>query len=183
MANFDLSLIKKEIRTSIRQQKKLLSPEEILRLSQHLLSKVEMLDCFVRANTVLAYWSLPDEVHTHDFVLRWHGVKKIVLPVVAGNDLELRVFEGLNAMAQSRSFGIMEPVHGELVSPENIDFALIPGVAFDRMGNRLGRGKGFYDRILHRIGACKVAVGYPFQLVGSVPVEGHDAPVDLVICN
>ena len=101
-----------------------------------------------------------------------------------GNDLELRLFEGAEQLEQSNHFGIMEPKTGKIVDPKEIDFAIIPGVAFDKKGNRLGRGKGYYDRLMPQFKEItRVGVGYEFQLVESVPVTQFDLPVDIVICN
>jgi 5-formyltetrahydrofolate cyclo-ligase len=87
-------------------------------------------------------------------------------------------------MEEESFFGILEPKTGKLVDPAEIDFAIIPGVAFDKKGNRLGRGKGFYDRTLHKLTrAIKVGIAYEFQLIDSVPVSEHDIPVDKVIFN
>jgi 5-formyltetrahydrofolate cyclo-ligase len=78
----------------------------------------------------------------------------------------------------------MEPT-GPLFAPENydeIELALIPGMAFDRAGHRLGRGKGYYDRLLPRLKAQLLGICFPFQLLDEVPAESHDIPVGEIIC-
>lgn len=175
---------KKQLRKTIRQKKKMVGTEEAKAKSQLVFAKVEASDKFLEAKVVLAFWSLPDEISTHNFVVKWSTSKKMVLPVVVENNLELRIFTGTEMLVQSDGFGIMEPTTGQLVNPSDIDFAIIPGVAFDKKGNRLGRGKGFYDRLLPQLGkTTTVGVGYEFQLVESVPVAEFDLPVDMVICN
>ena len=175
---------KKQLRKTIRQKKKMVGTEEAKAKSQLVFAKVEATDKFLEAKVVLAFWSLPDEISTHNFVVKWSTSKKVVLPVVVENNLELRIFTGTEMLVQSDGFGIMEPTTGQLVNPSDIDFAIIPGVAFDKKGNRLGRGKGFYDRLLPQLGKITtVGVGYEFQLVESVPVAEFDLPVDMVICN
>lgn len=100
-----------------------------------------------RHHIVLLYYSLKDEVDTHEFVRKWSREKRILLPVVVGDDLELRVYTGPEDLATG-SYGIEEPT-GELFTDyAAIDFVAVPGVAFDNAGNRLGRGKGYYDRLL-----------------------------------
>lgn len=175
---------KEQLRKTIRQKKKMVGTEEAKAKSQLVFAKVEASDKFLEAKVVLAFWSLPDEISTHNFVVKWSTSKKMVLPVVVENNLELRIFTGTEMLVQSDGFGIMEPTTGQLVNPSDIDFAIIPGVAFDKKGNRLGRGKGFYDRLLPQLGkTTTVGVGYEFQLVESVPVAEFDLPVDMVICN
>ncbi len=175
---------KNQLRKEIRQLKKQVDAEASKQKARIVFAEVETLEEFKQANVVLAFWSLPDELPTHDFVTKWSSNKKIVLPVVMGNDLELRLFEGGEQLEQSKHFGIMEPKTGKIVDPKEIEFAIIPGVAFDRKGNRLGRGKGYYDRLMPQFKEItKVGVGYEFQLVESVPVAEFDLPVDMVICN
>ncbi len=172
---------KNAVRKAMKEKKRGLSEEKKLNDSELIFNRVESLTQFKEAKTILAYWSLPDEVNTHRFVAKWANQKSIALPVVVGDTLELRFFNGLNNLVTSDSFGIKEPVAEELVTPEEIDLAIIPGVAFDRKGNRLGRGKGFYDRFLNQTKAYKVAVGFDFQILEEIPVASFDVPVDIVV--
>lgn len=172
---------KKELRKLIKERKKTFAPENAIVDSEKIFSQVESLPQFKEAEVVLAYWSLSDEVITHSFILKWAGKKKIVLPIVIGETLELRAFNGVETLVTSDSFGIQEPKTEVLVDPKEVDFAIIPGVAFDKKGNRLGRGKGFYDRFLNQTKAYKVAVGYDFQILDEIPVSSFDVPVDIVI--
>lgn len=176
--------LKKNIRKTIKSIRLSLSPIDAKRKAQLVFAEIESMEQFRRAKTVLAFWSLPDEIDTHDFVIKWAAQKRIVLPVVVGDELEFRLYKGVEYLEKSSGFGIMEPKTGELVDPKEIGFAIIPGVAFDLKGNRLGRGKGFYDRTLPKlINAVKVGVAYEFQLIDSVPVSEQDQPVDFVIYN
>jgi 5-formyltetrahydrofolate cyclo-ligase len=177
----DINSRKKELRKQIKEKKKNFSPERAIADSNRIFNQVELLPNFVRAKVILAYWSLPDEVITHNFILKWAKEKTIALPIVIGDTLEIRLFKGLNSLVTSSSFRIQEPLTEELVDPLKIDFAIIPGIAFDRKGNRLGRGKGFYDRFLKQTKAYKVAVGYDFQILDDIPVSPLDIPVDMVI--
>ena len=68
-----------------------------------------------------------------------------------------------------------------MTDPSEIELIIVPAVAFDRNGNRLGRGKGFYDRLLQTTSATKIGVGYDFQLIEEIPAEPHDIPMDMVI--
>ncbi|MDY3788325.1 5-formyltetrahydrofolate cyclo-ligase [Bacteroides fluxus] len=149
--------------------------------SAEILATLEAHPAFRAANTVLLYYSLNDEVDTHDFVKKWSKSKQILLPVVVGDDLELRKYTGPEDLATG-SYGIEEPT-GELFTDyADIDFIVVPGVAFDLKGNRLGRGKGYYDRLLPRIpSAYKAGICFPFQIVEEVPAEPFDIRMDEVI--
>lgn len=151
--------------------------------SAKILAALEAHPAFRAANTVLLYHSLADEVDTHAFIGKWSGEKRILLPVVAGDELELRIYTGTDDMAKG-SYGIEEPT-GEVFSDyAAIDFIVVPGVAFDSKGNRLGRGKGYYDRLLPHIpSAYKAGICFPFQLVEEVPAEAFDIRMDTIITS
>lgn len=126
------------------------------------------------------YYSLPDEVQTHDFVEKWRGKKNILLPVVVGDDLELRTYTGRQELSEG-AFHIDEPTGRTFTDYDAIDLVIVPGVAFDNNGNRLGRGKGYYDRLLPRIRAHKIGICFPFQLVKEIPTEPFDKKMDKII--
>lgn len=135
------------------------------------------------ADTILMYYSLPDEVFTHEVIntLVAEG-KTVLLPVVLnGEDMELRLYRGTEDLRMG-SFGIMEPVGKPFRNYSDIDVAVIPGMSFDNHGNRLGRGKGYYDRFLtnipqaHKIGMC-----FGFQKVDEVPTEETDVRMDEIL--
>lgn len=177
----DINSRKKELRKLIKERKKNFLLENSIIDSEIIFNKIELLPQFIQAKVVLSYWSLPDEVNTHRFIQKWATEKKMVLPIIVGDTLELRAFCGTEELIKNSSFGIHEPVAGELVDPVDVDFAIIPGIAFDKKGNRLGRGKGFYDRFLKQTNAYKVAVGFDFQILDNVPVSSFDVPVDIVL--
>ena len=176
-------VLKKEIRKQIRHAKSCQTASQLLAESAVITEKIKALPEIKEAHTILCYYSLPDEVDTHAFVeeLRTTG-KTVLLPKVTGDGImELRRYDGKDSM-HIGAYGIMEPVGSLFTNYEDIDVALIPGVAFDKGGNRLGRGKGFYDRILPSLkNARKIGVCFPFQYIASVPAEKHDIPVDQVI--
>lgn len=172
---------KKLLRKKIKELKQSLAPEKNIVYSKQIFERIESFADFINAKTVIVYWSLPDEVSTHDFIMKWSTNKRIALPIVVGENLEFRLFADLNSMEKSGSFGILEPQTGERIDPQDIDFAIIPGLAFDLKGNRLGRGKGYYDRVLSQIKGTKVGVVFSFQIVDEVPVTSFDIPVDFVV--
>lgn len=146
------------------------------------MTQVEQLPQFERAQTVLLYWSMDDEVDTHPFVERWYRRKKLLLPCVEGDHLLLRPYTGPECMQAGAQFGIGEPTGTVFDRLEEIDMIVVPGVAFDRRGNRMGRGRGFYDRLLSTTPtAYKVGVAFDFQMFDAIPVEPFDMPMDKVI--
>lgn len=173
---------KRILRQSIRTIKASHSREELEALSLSLLQRLEQHPRFLEAHTILLYHSLPDEVDTHAFINRWCSQKEIILPTVVGDDLELHRYTGPHSLRLG-SYGIMEP-SGELFTDfARITLAVIPGMAFDQQGNRLGRGKGYYDRLLPRLThAYKLGLCFPFQLLTEeIPHEPHDCRVDEVL--
>lgn len=174
---------KKELRRQIKELKHKVSIEDKKRKSLMILNRIEQLIEFKTSKTLMLYWSMDDEVHTHDFILKWHKEKVIILPVVKGDELELRIFTGKDNMTTGQSFGISEPKGEKFNKPEDIDLILVPGIAFDNNNNRLGRGKAYYDKLLKKTKAYKIGICFDFQLIESVPVDEHDVRMDLVISD
>jgi 5-formyltetrahydrofolate cyclo-ligase len=173
---------KRELRQQIARQKSLYSKSELTKLSAPIITLLESHPLFLEAKVVLLYHSLADEVCTHPFIEHWSARKTILLPLVSGEQLELRVYSSANL--RPGSFGILEPTGSALFTAyDQIDLAVVPGVAFDRKGNRLGRGKGYYDRLLPQLKAPRIGICFPFQLVDEVPAEPTDTPMDEVICG
>jgi 5-formyltetrahydrofolate cyclo-ligase len=98
---------------------------------------------------------------------------------VNGVNLEILPYE--ETKLELGSFQIEEPTGDAVTDPAEIEVIVVPAVAFDRKGNRLGRGKGFYDRLLSTTRATTIGVGYDFQVFDELPVEEHDIPMDMVI--
>ncbi|MBO7101725.1 MAG: 5-formyltetrahydrofolate cyclo-ligase [Bacteroidales bacterium] len=173
---------KADIRKQMRELKRQLTPEEKLRRSEAVMRQVEQLPEFCKARVVLMYWSMADEVQTHAFVERWHREKTVLLPCVDGDDLRLRQYTGPECLVAGEQFGIGEPTGPEWTDLEAVELIVVPGVAFDLRNNRMGRGRGFYDRLLKSTPrAVKVGVAYGFQLLDKIPVEAFDVPMNLVI--
>ncbi|MGQ1889017.1 5-formyltetrahydrofolate cyclo-ligase [Thermophagus sp. OGC60D27] len=173
---------KRRLRIEVKQTIQELSFDERLSMSQNIMTQLEKHSYFQKANTIFIYWSLPDEVQTHDFIKRWMGKKKFILPKINGDQLELREFTGISDLKPDEKFHISEPT-GRLVNdPSLIDLAIVPGIAFTSGGARLGRGKGYYDRTLPLLNrAFKVGVAFPAQIVKDIPTDGNDVFLDQVI--
>ena len=107
------------------------------------------------------------------------SVRTFLLPVVISDtEMELRLYRNPNSFETS-SYGILEPIGEAFTDFSSIEFALIPGMAFDKERNRLGRGKGYYDRFLPLLtNAYKVGICFPFQFLPHIPTEETDIKVD-----
>ena len=135
---------------------------------------------FKCSKTVMLYYSLPDEVYTHDFIEKWYKEKTIILPIVEGKDIKLKVYSGKDSMKKG-AYNIYEPQGEEYTDFTSIDMIIVPGVSFDNNGNRLGRGKGYYDRFLKKMDyVFKVGICFNFQLVMNIPTNNLDIPMDEV---
>lgn len=170
-------MTKKEIRQLIRERKAVCTMEERQAQSKDICERLMQTEQWKEAQIVLLYHALPDEVNT-EMLLSTKG-KHILLPVVVGDDLELREYCGTT---HEGAFHIQEPVGELFVDCESIDLAIIPGMAFDHEGHRLGRGKGYYDHLLPRLTkAYRIGICFPFQILEYIPSEAHDIPMHEVI--
>jgi len=172
---------KQALRKDMACRKKEYSTTCLSARSIEALNRLEGLDIFRQAKSVSLYHALPGEVETAAFIEKWAETKTIFLPTVEGNDLTFHTYKGKHALRRG-AFGIMEP-EGEDVSMEQTDLIIVPGIAFDRQRNRLGRGKGYYDRFLTALSIPKIGLCFDFQLVDKIPAEPFDIPVDMVVTD
>jgi 5-formyltetrahydrofolate cyclo-ligase len=173
---------KQDFRIKIRELKKKFSLEEKLKFSESIFKKISSSEIFQKSQTILLYWSLEDEVHTHKFINEWENRKTLLLPAIVNNDLEIRSFKNENTLIKSDNMGIMEPEGDEYRDLESIDLAIIPGMAFDKQNNRMGRGKGYYDRLLPKLtNVYKIGICFSFQLLIEIPVTENDVKMDCII--
>ncbi len=170
---------KKELRAHIKSLKKQHSKESLSEQSKLILDKLEKHRLFIEAETVMLYSSLPDEVQTHDFLQKWRNEKKIILPTVVGDDI-IPVELSKETDFAVGDFNILEPQNEPYEGC--YDLIVVPGVAFDRNGNRIGRGKGYYDRFLCKhLDVKRIGICFDFQLVAEVPTEDNDIKMNEII--
>lgn len=195
--------MKTALRNKIRLLKATLTPEQRRALSAEIIDRLMATEAVKRARTIMMYHPLDDEPDTQGAldILRDEG-KIVLLPhVVNDTDMTLRVYTCREDLTTG-AFGIQEPpacgqsqgwraattVRPYYGQPQGgtlhrpIDVAVVPGVAFDHRGNRLGRGRGYYDRLLsHMNGTYKIGLCFPFQIVDHVPTTDTDIKMDLVV--
>jgi 5-formyltetrahydrofolate cyclo-ligase len=177
----DKHRLKSDLRAQIRERLKNISLAVRTVESMELCARLE--PQLRSAQTILFYAPLPDELDVWPLMEKWLKSKICALPAFDATtqayvarrvtNLETDIAEG--------KFGVSEPLlECEKISLNQFHLILVPGMAFDLSGNRLGRGRGFYDRILAEASGVKCGVGYDFQLVEKIPVEPHDAKVDFI---
>ena len=157
-------------------------------MSRDIMREISKLASYRRARTVLAYAGFGGELQTEDFLRRTLDLRKtLLLPRVNRETKSLDIYEvkDLERDLESGTWGIREPNPG-ICSPADIravDFVLVPGVAFDSRGGRLGYGAGFYDRLLANrpSQAWLVAGAFEIQMIEHVPMQERDVPVDVIV--
>ena len=175
--------LKNELRSQIRDRLEKISPAvravESIDLCERLKAQMPS------AHTILFFAPLPDELDV------WPVLE---LSLALGMNCALPFFDAekktygarqlqnLAAEIVAGKFGVREPAASCPEIPlDQFDLVLVPGLAFDLGGNRLGRGRGFYDRLLEKVSGIKCGVGYDFQLLEKIPAEAHDARVDFIL--
>ena len=181
---------KSKIRKEIIEKRLNLTQEEVSLASQEICSRILELDAYKEADIVLAYMSIRNEICLDSVIEKaLQDGKRVYIPkTFPDRRMEFYLYDGKFARG---SFGIMEPANQEAsavfdeTSLHNV-LVLEPGVAYDRAGNRLGYGGGYYDTFLSKINRDKffvVGIGYEFQIVESIPTDEHDIKPDMIITN
>ena len=180
-----LAANKKALRASIKQKRRALSIEYRQQASRKMQAELTKLPCYQAAEYIMLYMAMQDEVQLDELIaMVLNDGKKAVIPLVTGAGLMEAV--GLSDMADlvPDKYGIKTVSEEKLrlIAPDQIDLIIVPGVAFDKAGHRLGMGGGFYDRFMLRASrAVRAALAYDCQLLVAVPAEVHDLTVDYII--
>ena len=177
--------MKATLRKEVKRLKQELTPAGRLTFSQQICQSIAQHPRWQAAQTVLAFYPLPDEPDLRPLLEQYHQTKRILLPVVQGDSMVIREYEG-QASLHEGAFLILEPQGQDLPLPSlQVDLVLVPGVAFDAAGHRLGRGKGYYDQFFASCpqvaASYKLGIAFPFQIVGEIPTEPHDIQMDEVL--
>jgi 5-formyltetrahydrofolate cyclo-ligase len=173
---------KSTLRAATLATRRALTPQQVSLLSLALQSRFLALPEFQRAAQLALYAPIHHEVETETVAREALSLGKTLLyPACQGNDLQFRQVAALSELSHGR-YGILEP-SGEPCNPGDADLIVIPGVAFDHFGRRIGYGKGFYDRTVHRLEGSGRLVGfcYDFQLFEEIVGEPHDVTMDLIV--
>ncbi len=177
---------KQQLRRQVRERIARLPLEALAAKSASAARLITAWPGFIRAKTVMLYIPMQREIDTAAIArAAWDAGKTVLAP---RTDVPARRMEALAFTDHSQltvgAYNILEPV-GEATDVSEIDLLILPGVAFDRAGNRLGQGGGFYDRFLAADGlrATTVAIAFDEQIVEAVPVEETDWPMETIITD
>ncbi len=174
---------KQEIREMVRQKREALSPREATLKSSCIAEILLDFPRFKKAGIVGAFAAIRNEPDLRRMLERVMTQKKICFPVVEENE-ELEFYQ-INNYQELRAgnYEIPEPdkAVAQKMTKESFEVVLVPGIAFDANGYRIGYGKGYYDKFLAGIKAIKIGIAYDFQIVQAVPFEEHDLSMDYII--
>jgi 5-formyltetrahydrofolate cyclo-ligase len=180
--------VKKELRQRLRKIVAEIPSDELstrsLRACHRLFEQSE----YIRAEVIMVFLSLPNEIDTSPLVLRaWQDRKRVLAPKVSWNQRRMLPLEirSLTDDLMVSAMGLREPVTGIPFPISLIDLVIVPGLGFDEYGNRLGRGRGFYDRFLAHPEFAGTACGLAFedQITPRVPVGPLDRRVDMLVTD
>jgi len=177
--------MKNKLRKELLEKREKLSKEEVAEKSKQIKERLFELREFKKASTVLFYVSYDNEVNTHEMIKECISTgKNIAVPITNKKDrsLELSKLEKWDDLT-SGSYGILEPKKEKIKEIEinEIDLIIVPGVGFDKNGNRIGHGKGYYDKLLKNSKASSIALAFEFQILERIPAEKRDVPIDKII--
>ena len=173
---------KKALRQKIREQKRAMTPAQIEEASRKLAEQFLATEAYRNAQTVYGYLPYNQEVRTVPILERaLADGKRVAVPKVYDDEMRFIYLTDLTQVATGYA-GIPEPIGDGPVADDPTALVLMPGLAFDREGHRIGYGGGFYDKFLNaEPGHPTIALCYAFQMVEELPTEEFDVPVDLVL--
>jgi 5-formyltetrahydrofolate cyclo-ligase len=186
----EIGAAKIQIREDISQRVSALSDSKVAEKTRAIEDRLFEFANFLEAKIALLYVNGEYEVQTEDIIKRSYGYRKIVvLPAFDPEKFEMNLMK-VDQFAQdlvpgARNVFEPDPNRCKPVPMERIDIAIIPGLAFDEKGGRIGSGKGYYDRLIPRLAITtrKVALTFEEQIVPQIPMESHDKHVDIIITD
>lgn len=184
IAGIGAGLTKESIRSKILSKLKTQKEGDRERKSKTIKGKLFRTEIFRKAKTVMFYIAFDGEVKTTDMIEEAKKLgKTIVVPICKKNRIIKACLFGDKERLVRGPYGIWEPMLEQCVNLKNLDLVIVPGVAFDKKGRRLGRGKGYYDRFLKKLPEKTASVGlaFDFQILPLVPATTYDVNVDKVI--
>jgi 5-formyltetrahydrofolate cyclo-ligase len=182
-ASSNLAVEKRAMRERVLVLRNALTPGEVSRRSQLIVARLLELPAGSKAEAIFCYLSHNREVETHELVRGWLAAGKHIQ--VPSYHAERRRYEPSHIVDLERDlapgkFGILEP-RTRRVPHRSAEVAIVPGVAFDAQGHRLGYGKGFYDEMLKHFAGVKIALAFDCQMQPAVPHSDNDVPMDVIV--
>ena len=173
---------KKELRSTIRARKRAMTEEEIVSRSQQLGELFAASEAYQNAKTIYGYLPYNQEVRTVPMLERaLQDGKRVAVPKCYGDEMKFIFMDDLSKVEKGYA-NIPEPVADGPIADDETALVLMPGLAFDPEGHRIGYGGGFYDKFLAaEPNHPTLALCYAFQLLPKLETEAHDIPVDYVL--
>ena len=173
-------------RREIKRRLRNLTPRQRHEASERIRQNLAALPEYQRAATVMLFVALPDEIETLPIIRDALAAgKRVVLPKVdtRHHTMEAHLIEDPDRDLAPGAMGILEPRDCPTVPHDQVDLVVVPARGFDRQGNRLGRGAGYYDRYMSRPGfrAVRCGVAHSLQVLDHLPHDPHDLPVDILV--
>ena len=169
----------------MRSKRASMSTEERMKASHKIVTNLLENPIYKSSSTIMAYASMPEEIQLNElFDNAFDSDKTLAIPLIIGSGTMRPVFLPSMDSLEAGDFGILTVRQDcrKFVDFSDIDCIIVPGAAFDRSGNRLGLGGGYYDRFLKRVPQAKrIALAFDYQLIDNIPIESHDAKVDVII--
>jgi 5-formyltetrahydrofolate cyclo-ligase len=182
MSGIHIKSLKASIRKQAAEARDGLSKEERQAMSREILERLFRLPEFIESTCLMFFASFRSEVDTLPMIRKALAEgKRVVLPRVRGKDLALFEIRDFGTDVSPGAWGIPEPCERMPVALDAIDLMLVPGLAFDEHGNRLGYGAGFYDRLLTVFSKMTVGLVFEVQMVPTVPADRHDVAVKKIV--
>lgn len=176
---------KLKIRKLLLERRLSLSTEEVSSKSKEIANNLFSLEEINSAQNIAIYLSFKNEVETKQIIEKFWKLNKNVFVPITNSCCDCLSFTKINSFSELvlDSRGILEPKEKTFVSSEEIDLFIVPGIAFDFNGNRLGFGKGFYDKFFSKnlIQSKKIALAFEFQVLEELPCEEHDVKIDIIV--
>ena len=174
--------MKTQLKESILEKRNSLPQKEVLEKSIKIKNNLFNLSQYKKSKIVMFFASFNSEVNTHDMIKASLMNKTVVVPKVVNNEIEPSVIMDFDNLVPSGKFRIPEPIEAMKIAYKNIHAVIVPGIAFDKKGHRIGYGFGYYDKFLAKVPkAIKIGLCFDFQLVEIIPKETHDVPVDIIV--
>jgi len=177
--------LKTDLRRRLRAESERFSPGERAAASAQICQRLKAQSLWQRAESILFYSPMPDEPNIQPLLVEALAAGKIAtLPRYSALDQHYHACRvaDLEAELQTGAFGIQEPAEAcAIFDLKKLDLVLVPGIGFALSGFRLGRGKGYYDRLLAQIAGFKCGVAFDWQLTVEIPAEPHDVCLDCIL--
>ena len=173
--------MKNKIKETILEKRDALSKKDIAKKSTKIKERLLNVEQYEKSKTIMFFVSFKNEVDIHELIRQALKEKVVIIPKVTNKQIEPSVIIDFENLVEGK-LGVLEPIEAMNIAYKNIDVVLVPGIAFDLQGNRIGYGSGYYDKFLKKVPkAIKIGLAFDFQIVDKIPNEEHDVSVDFIV--